>query len=178
MGDRPSGGGQATAAISFKPGGSAVLGTPIFDQGTGTYTTLCQVVAEELQVPLEHIQVEIWNTDAIPFDSGVAGNRAIRINTIVAYEAVQETKRELLRLAARELDWSEERLVFAGEEIRCTDREAAIPWTDLLARASTSVTGRAHIEERGRSHITSFAAQVVEVAVDPETGEVKILHFT
>src|SRR5438128_5106018 len=178
MGDRPSGGGQATAAISFKPGGSAVLGTPIFDQGTGTYTTLCQVVAEELYVPLERIEVEIWNTDVIPFDSGVAGSRATRINTIVAYEAVQETKRELLRLAARELDWPEARLTFAGDEIRCTDREAAMCWADLLVRAGTSVTGRAHIEERGRSHITSFAVQVVEVAIDPETGEVKILRFT
>ena len=178
IGDRPAGGGQATAAITLRPDGSVILGTPIFDQGTGTYTTLCQVVAEELQVPLEHIQVEIWNTDAIPFDSGVAGSRATRINTIVAYEAVQETKRELLRLAARELDWPEERLAFAGDAIRCADREAAIRWTDLLARADTSVTGRAHIEERGRSHITSFAVQVAEVSVDPETGEVQLLRFT
>ncbi len=129
-------------------------------------------------MPLERVQVEIWNTDVIPFDSGVAGSRATRTNTIVAYEAVQETKRELLRLAARELDWPEARLTFAGDEIRCTDREAAMCWADLLVRAGTSVTGRAHIEERGCSHITSFAVQVVEVAIDPETGEVKILRFT
>jgi xanthine dehydrogenase molybdenum-binding subunit len=121
-------------------------------------------------VPLECIQVEIWNTDAIPFDSGVAGSRATRINTIVAYEAAQETKRELLRLAARALDWPEKTLAFAGDEIRRTDREEAIRWPDLL--------GRAHIEERGRAHITSFAAQVAEVAVDPETGQVTLLRFT
>jgi CO/xanthine dehydrogenase Mo-binding subunit len=178
IGDRPSGGGQATAAITLKPDGSVILGTPIFDQGTGTYTTLCQVVAEELQVPLERIQVEIWNTDAIPFDSGVAGSRATRINTIVAYEAVQEAKHELLRLAAHELDWPEDRLAFAGDEIRCADLGTAMRWTDLLARADTSVTGRAHVDERGRSHITSFAVQVAEVAVDPETGEVQLLRFT
>jgi CO/xanthine dehydrogenase Mo-binding subunit len=178
IGDRPAGGGQATAAITLQPDGRVILGTPIFDQGTGTYTTLCQVVAEELRVPLEHIQVEIWDTDALPFDSGVAGSRATRINTIVAYEAAQETKRELLRLAARTLGWPEEALTFAGDEIHRTDREAAIRWTDLLARAEVSVTGRAHIEERGRSHITSFAVQVAEVAVDPETGAVTLLRFT
>jgi CO/xanthine dehydrogenase Mo-binding subunit len=178
IGDRPAGGGQATAAITLRPDGSVILGTPIFDQGTGTYTTLCQVVAEELRVPPERVQVEIWNTDAIPFDSGVAGSRATRINTIVAYEAAQETKRELLRLAARELDWPEERLVLAGDEIRYTDREEALRWTDLLARTGASVTGRAHIEERGRAHITSFAVQVAEVSVDSETGEVQILRFT
>jgi CO/xanthine dehydrogenase Mo-binding subunit len=178
IGDRPAGGGEATAAITLKPDGSVILGTPIFDQGTGTYTTLCQVVAEELQVPLERIQIEIWNTDAIPFDSGVAGSRATRINTIVAYEAVQETKKELLRLAAQHLDWPEAALTFAGDEIRRTDGGAAIRWADLLARANTSVTGQTHIEERGRSHITSFAAQVAEVAVDPDTGAVTLLRYT
>ncbi len=178
IGDRPAGGGQATMAITLKPDGSVILGTPIFDQGTGTYTTLCQVVAEELRVPPERVQIDIWNTDAIPFDSGVAGSRATRINTIVAYEAVQETKRELCRLAARELGWPEKTLAFAGDEIRRTDMDAAMRWTALLARAGESVTGRAHIEERGRAHITSFAAQVAEVAVDPETGAVKLLRFT
>jgi CO/xanthine dehydrogenase Mo-binding subunit len=178
IGDRPAGGGQSTAAITLQPDGRVILGTPIFDQGTGTYTTLCQVVAEELQVPLERIQIDIWDTDAIPFDSGVAGSRATRINTIAAYEAAQETKRELLRLTTRTLGWPEETLSFAGDEVRCADREAAIRWTDLLARTGTSVTGRAHIEERGRSHITSFTAQVAEVAVDPETGEVTLRRFT
>jgi xanthine dehydrogenase molybdenum-binding subunit len=122
--------------------------------------------------------MDIWNTDAIPFDSGVAGSRATRINTIAAYEAVQETKRELFRLATRTLGWPEKNLTFAGDEIRCAEPKAAIHWTDLLVRAGESVTGRAHIEERGRSHITSFAAQVAEVAVDPETGEVTLLRFT
>ena len=62
--------------------GRVILGTPIFDQGTDTYTTLRQVVAEELQIEPAHIEIEVWDTDAIPFDSGVAGSRATRINTI------------------------------------------------------------------------------------------------
>jgi CO/xanthine dehydrogenase Mo-binding subunit len=178
IGDRPAGGGEATATVTLKADGSVILGTPIFDQGTGTYTTLCQVVAEELQVPLECIRVEIWDTDAIPFDSGVAGSRATRINTIVAYEAAQEAKRELFRLAARALGWPDDAVALVGGEIRRTDQEAALPWTALLARTGESVTGRAHIEERGRSHITSFAAQIAEVSVDPETGQVTLLRYT
>jgi CO/xanthine dehydrogenase Mo-binding subunit len=82
------------------------------------------------------------------------------------------------QLAARELRWPEKTLAFAGDEIRRTDVEEAIRWADLLARAGSAVSGRAHIEEHGRSHITSFAAQVAEVAVDPETGQVRLLHFT
>jgi carbon-monoxide dehydrogenase large subunit len=178
IGERPSGGGEATASITVKPDGRIVLGTPIFDQGTDTYTTLCQVTAEELGVLPEQVQIEIWNTDAIPFDSGVAGSRATRINTTVAYEAAQEVKRALCRLAARELGWPEDRLCVVGAEIHRTDCDAALPWRDLVARSGEAVTGRAHIEEPARSHITSFAAQVAEVSVDPETGEVKLLRFT
>jgi CO/xanthine dehydrogenase Mo-binding subunit len=154
------------------------LGTPIFDQGTGTYTTLCQVVAEELQVSPDRIRLEIWNTDALPFDSGVAGSRATRINTMVAYAAAQETKRELFHLAAQQLGWPEATLALMGADIRRTDTNEALPWTDLLARAGIAVTGRAHIEAKGRAHITSFAVQVAEVAVDPETGEITLRRYT
>jgi xanthine dehydrogenase molybdenum-binding subunit len=178
IGDRPSGGGEATAAITLHADGRMVLGTPIFDQGTDTYTTLTQVVAEELQVAPEDIEIEVWDTDAIPFDSGVAGSRATRINTMVAYEAVQNVKRELMALAARLFECASDVLTFAGADIHRTDRDEAVTWRDLLDRTGETVSGRAHIEAEGRSHITSFAAQVAEVSVDPDTGEITLLNFT
>jgi len=178
IGDRPSGGGEATAAITLHPDGRMVLGTPIFDQGTDTYTTLCQVVAEELHVNPEHIEIEVWDTDAIPFDSGVAGSRATRINTMVAYEAAQDVKRELLALAARLFECTSNMLTFEGAEIRRADRDATVAWRDLLDRTGETVSGRAHLEASGRSKITSFAAQVAEVSVDPDTGAIKLLNFT
>jgi 4-hydroxybenzoyl-CoA reductase subunit alpha len=46
-----------------------------------------------------------------------------------------------------------------------------------VARAGEPVSGQAHITG-ARPHRTSFVAQVAEVAVDPETGEVELLHFT
>jgi CO/xanthine dehydrogenase Mo-binding subunit len=122
IGDRPSGGGEATASSTVRPDGRVILGTPIFDQGTDTYTTLCQVVAEELQIEPEHIELEVWDTDAIPFDSGVAGSRATRINTMVAYEAAQHEKRELIALAARYFACAPDALAFDGAHIRRTDR--------------------------------------------------------
>ena len=54
--DRGAGGGEGSAEVTLRPHGSIVLATPIFDQGTGTYTTLIQVVAEELQVPTGRIE--------------------------------------------------------------------------------------------------------------------------
>jgi CO/xanthine dehydrogenase Mo-binding subunit len=176
--DRGSGGGEGTTDITLKPDGSVVIGTPIFDQGTGTYTTLIQVTSEELGVPLDRISVEVWDTDKLEFDSGVAGSRASRVNTISCFLAAEEVRRQLGELAVSELGWPADQLSFAGNEIRRTDIEEAVTWQELLQRAGKPITGRGHSEETGRGPITSFAAQVAEVSVDRETGEVRLLKLT
>ena len=180
VGERPAGGGEATAAVTFRADGRVVLGTPIFDQGTGVYTLLRQVVAEELGLPPERIEVEVWNTDAVPNDSGVAGSWATRLNTGAGHDAAQEARKALLHFAAERQGWPEESLSLHGEEIRSRDIEERLRWADLLAREGESVTGRAHFFGAmfEGPHITSFAAQVAEVAVDPETGEVRLLGLT
>jgi CO/xanthine dehydrogenase Mo-binding subunit len=178
MCDRAPVGGEGTLQITLHPDGSVALGTPIFDQGTGTYATHFQVVAEELEVPIEKIRFEVWATGAVSGDAGIGGMRATRLNTLVAHEAVQDTKQALFRLASEHLGWPLEQQELRGGHIRRTDNGESTPWTQLLQQAGTSVSGRGHINEVGRTKVTCFAAQVAEVAVDPETGEVTLLSFT
>ncbi len=178
LADRPPGGGIGTAEVTLSADGTVVVSTPIFDQGTGTYTTLRQVVAEEMHVPYDDIQIEIWDTDKLPFDSGVAGSRATRVNSIVAFEASQALKQNLVARAAEEMGWPEDRISYVDGELRCTDPEESISWRDLLAKTGEPISGRGHLEDVERSHITSFVAQVAEVEVDPETGQIKVLGIT
>ncbi len=178
--DRGSGGGEGTADITLQPNGDVVIGTPIFDQGTGTYTTLMQVTSEELNVPLERISISVWNTDELKFDSGVAGSRATRVNTAACWQAAQNTKQALLELAARYFDCPLDDLSFTDGMVRRVDLEENVTWQELLTQIGESVSGRGHVVEGGRDspHITSFVAQVAEVSVDPETGETKLLKLT
>jgi len=180
--DRGSGGGEGTTDITLKPDGTVVIGTPIFDQGTGTYTTLMQVTSEELGVPLDQISIEVWDTDKLDFDSGVAGSRASRVNTVSCFLAAEEVRRQLGELAASKLGWSADSVSFAGNAVRNTDLEETVTWQELLQRADKEITGRGHSQEGARGtnqpHITSFSAQVAEVSVDRETGEVKLLKLT
>jgi CO/xanthine dehydrogenase Mo-binding subunit len=178
IGDRGTGGGEGTVEVTLNPDGTMVLGTPIFDQGSGTYTLLAQVVAEELGVPVEKLDINVWDTDVVPSDSGLAGSHGTRINSIAGHAAAQEAKSELFRLAVRYLGWPADRLVLRGNEVRRTDLEEAIPWPELLRRSGETISVRRHVDETARSHITSFAAQVAEVSVDPETGEIRLLSFT
>ena len=178
MCDRAPVGGEGTMTITLDASGDIVIGTAIFDQGTGTYATQRQVVAEELGIEPDRVHFEYWPTGRVGFDAGVGGMRATRVNSILAYEAAQDTKRALLAMAAETLGWPEDRLVLRGNEVRRTDQEEAITWTELITKAGRPAIGNGHVNEQGRTQVTCFAVQVAEVEVDPETGEVKLLNFT
>ncbi|MPZ49008.1 MAG: molybdopterin-dependent oxidoreductase [Dehalococcoidia bacterium] len=178
IGERSSGGGQGTAIVTLCPDGAVLLETPVFDQGTGTYTTLCQVVAEELSLPVNRVQIKVRDTDVVPFDSGIAGSRGTRVNSTAAFQAAEAARLELFRVAHDFLGWPEDQMSLSGDNLERLDSEDVILWHDLVKRLGKPLIGEVHVEESGRSHVTSFVAQVAEVAVDPETGAVQLLRFT
>ncbi|MEZ4502322.1 MAG: xanthine dehydrogenase family protein molybdopterin-binding subunit [Dehalococcoidia bacterium] len=179
VGDHGSGGGIGNAEVRLHPGGAVTLGTPIFDQGSGTYTTLQQVVAEELHVPTSRITLEIWDTDETDDDSGIGGSRATRVNTRTAHEAALEARAALVRLVAERLDVAEDTIALEGDEVRIEGDGGRVErWPELLSRWEETAVGRARVEDREAIRLTGFVAQVAEVAVDEETGEIEVLGIT
>jgi CO/xanthine dehydrogenase Mo-binding subunit len=176
--ERTAAGGESHSAVTLNPDGSVVVNTSIFEPGTGTYTVLRKIVAEELHLPLDRIQVEVWDTDAVPFDTGVGGSRVTRIAGTAAYRAAGEALQEVRRIAADLLAWPEERMTVQGDQIVRQDTGEQIPWPDILQRLGRPVVGESSVADPNRSSITSFTVQVAEVSVDPETGQVKLLQFT
>jgi CO/xanthine dehydrogenase Mo-binding subunit len=178
MGERPPAGGESHAAVTLNPDGSVIVHTSIFEPGTGTYTILRQIVAEELQIPLESIQVQVWDTDSVPFDTGVGGSRVTRVAGGATYQAAREAAREVCMAAAELLAWPEEDLILRGADVIRQDTGESHPWAALLQRWGESVVGRGTVQDMHPSPVTSFTAQVAEVAVDPETGAVQLLRLT
>ena len=178
FGDRSPGGGESNVGVTLNPDGSVVVGTPIFEQGSGTYTMLSQIVSEELGIPVERIRIEIWSTGAVDNDSGVGGARVARSASIATHGAIVEVRQEVLRLAAELLGWPEERLALSGDDVVREDTGERHPWSQLLAQVERPVMGRGINEGWEHAPVTSFTAQIAEVSVDQETGEVKLLRFT
>jgi CO/xanthine dehydrogenase Mo-binding subunit len=175
IGERATGAGEGTVEIVLMPDGRAVLGTPMFDQGTGTYTTIAQVAGEELGIPPDQFELQVWDTDELPSDSGLTGSRGTNVNTQAAHEAAQTVKRDLVHLASEYLGWPEGGVAYAAGQLSADGQ--AVSWQQLVARSGQPVRARAHIQAK-RSHVTSFVAQVAEVSVDPDTGQVEVLKFT
>jgi CO/xanthine dehydrogenase Mo-binding subunit len=180
IGDRGPGGGIGTTQITLRGNGTVLLHTPVFDQGTGQYTTIRQVVAEEIGIDPERIDVDVWSTDTetVETDSGLGGSRGTRVNSAAAYAASQKLKDELKRLAAKELEWpAEAEVVYeSGRVFRKSTGESA-SWQDIASRVG-DVVATASIDDTANLHISGFSVQVAEVEVDKETGEITLKKFT
>jgi len=173
-----SGGGEAHASVTLGLDGSVVLSTPIFEQGTGTYTMLQQVAAECLGMAPERVQIHVWDTDAVSNDTGISADRGTRLGSQAAYGAADEAKRQLYKLAAELLSWPEEHLTMIGDDVVRDDTGEPHPWQALIERTGAPVVGRADVEDSGPPSVTSFSAQIAEVAVDLETGQIEVVRLT
>ena len=179
MGYRGPGAGTTSLRLTLSPDGSVVIHTSVFEQGTGTYTTLRQIVAEELSFDPEEIQVQILDTDSgVTFDTGIGGSRGTRVASGAAFSAANEIKEELFTLAEKLLGWPKAEIAIDGREIVRQKTKERRRWDRLLAQVGRSISKEVVNRDNEHSPVTAFAAQVAEVAVDPESGEVKLLHFT
>ena len=175
---KDQGEGVSSAAVAFRADGVVLLNTSVFEQGTGSYTALAQIVGEALNVPPALIEVQAWETDDGPFDTGVGASRVTRVAGPAAYEAAMSARDELFLLAARLLGWPADRIALAGGAVTRTDTGESAPWAGLVAQAGGPVAGRATNNEHEPSPVGSAMAQIAEAHVDPETGAVQVLKIT
>ena len=179
MGYRGPGAGSTSLKIFLNPDGSMVIETALFEQGTGTYTTLRQIAAEELSCEPDEIQIKIVDTDfGVPFDSGIGGSRGTRVATGVAFQAARAAIAELLNIAEKLLGWKKTEIDLVGKHLVNKKTKNRQRWDDLLARVGRSIIGEAVNRDDEHSPVTAFAAQVAEVSVDSETGEVILRRLT
>ncbi len=119
------------------------------------------------------------DTDSgVPFDSGIGGSRGTRVATGTAFTAARDAREKLLGLAEKLLGWPKEEIEIAGNDLIHKKTKARQRWEELLSRVGRSITGEAVTRDDAHSPVTAFAAQVAEVSVDPETGEVQLRRLT
>ncbi len=178
IGERAPGGGQTNARVEFQPGGTVAIYTSIFEQGSGTYTTLRQMAADILDVPLERVTLRVWDTDASDFDLGAGASRFSRMASAAVNEAATGAKQALFALAAERLRWPKDAIGLHGGELRNERSGATAALEDVLSYAPGPVGADARYDDMSRAHETAFTVQVAEVEVDPETGQVRLRKFT
>ena len=184
--------GEPHAVINLKldyDGGITVL-TGASDIGQGSSTLLAQVVAEVLSLSLARIRVIATDSALTPKDNGSYSSRVSFMVGNAAIRAAEELKRVLVAAAAKRLEVSPADIEWDGEHCRVagTDRtlafgeavEAALVDTGtLMVKGAWSTPpetqgGKFRGAAVGSTAGFSYAAQVVEVAVDEDTGQVTV----
>ena len=100
-----TGGWSTSATVKINEDGTITLITGATDMGTGyLYTSVLQVVAEELGVRAEDIHLVQGDTDTTPYDHGIGGSRGTSTIGKVAQMAAAKTKEELFCEAAKKFN--------------------------------------------------------------------------
>jgi CO/xanthine dehydrogenase Mo-binding subunit len=181
----------SSAAVQLNADGSAVLLTSSVDMGQGALTSLAQIVAEELGVPFEKVTVTLPDTDMTPYDKSTSSSRTTFHMGQAAQKAAREIRRQLLEVAAKQLEARVEDLELSegAAWVRGVPDKRMSVGKIFQSRFGSSVGsmfgGHCFKSEGGLNPKTGkgkaaafwfFSACGVEVEVDIETGKVRVLR--
>lgn len=174
------------AELRVHPTGTAVLRISVQTQGQGHETTFAQIVAEELGIPVDDIEVVHGDTDQTPFGLGTYGSRSTPVSgaaTSMVARKVRERARlvasAMLEAAPADLEWQKGRWSVKGDPGQGrTIQEIALAAHSNL-ELPEGVEG--HLDATcvyNPPNLTfPFGAYICVVDVDPGTGQVKVRRF-
>ncbi|MFD7715160.1 molybdopterin-dependent oxidoreductase [Streptomyces sp. NPDC059814] len=171
----PPGGHIADARIGLLADGTLDLAVGTAEFGNGTTTVHRQIAAGELGTTVDRITVRQSDTDVVKHDTGAFGSTGTVVAGKATLRASQALAETLLTFAAAHLGVHRDecRLVEDAVEHRGTP----IPLKELHAAAQS--TGRELAADGhfgGTPRSVAFNAQWFRLAVDPGTGEIRILR--
>src|SRR5947199_712452 len=145
------------------------------DIGTGTRTVMAQIAAEELGFPLERVEVTLGDTSRGPYATLSAGSSTTPSMGPAVRAAAADAKRQIVEIAAQRYHLEERILDVKDGNVVSADGSS---WpleevTGLLEDAQILGKGARGPNPTGMRVLT-FGVQVAEVAVDVETGEVRV----
>ena len=178
VGNWVSKGGESYCFIKIDEKGEVTLSTAVMDTGPGAYTIMRQIVAEELKVSVDSIKVEILDTTKVLKDTGVRGSSSTRVHGGSAYEAVKRAREEILRAAAQAMNGSPEELIVYDGGVTHGRAERRMSYREIAQANGGPIVAEGHYVNMKEGPETSTVAQVAEVEVDEETGEVKVRRVT
>ena len=169
----------AAAAMKMNEDASFNLMVGSADIGTGSDTTLCQVAAEVLGVPLDHILIRSGDTDDISFDYGAYASSTAYITGTCVLKAAEDARQQIVVVAGRMMDEDPEDLLVHDCKVTALNGKSVtlqeVAMECLYGEHKTLIMGRG-------SHATKespppFVAMFAEVEVDTETGRVRPIQI-
>jgi carbon-monoxide dehydrogenase large subunit len=178
--------GYDSAVVRMEPSGQLVVSVGVSDHGQGHHTTLAQLAAQELSVPLGQIKVVHGDTAVCPYGMGtfssrsaVCGGGAVVLASRKLRDKLLRISAQLLEVAADDLELSAGRVSVRGGGpsvgLRDVARVAYLDVSKLPAGVEPRLEEAAQYDAGGGTYANAVHAATVEV--DPETGQFAFLRY-
>ncbi|MER5903224.1 aerobic carbon-monoxide dehydrogenase large subunit [Streptomyces mirabilis] len=174
------------AELRVHPTGKAVLRISVQTQGQGHETTFAQIVAEELGIPPEDVDVVHGDTDQTPFGLGTYGSRSTPVSGAAAAMVARKVRERakivasaMLEVSPDDLEWEKGRWYVTG------DPDQGRTMTEIALAAHSNL----ELPEGVEGHLDAtcvynppnltfpFGAYICVADVDADTGQVKVRRF-
>ncbi|MFE5081567.1 aerobic carbon-monoxide dehydrogenase large subunit [Streptomyces mirabilis] len=174
------------AELRVHPTGKAVLRISVQTQGQGHETTFAQIVAEELGIPPDDVEVVHGDTDQTPFGLGTYGSRSTPVSGAAAAMVARKVRERakivasaMLEVSPDDLEWEKGRWFVTG------DPDQGRTMTEIALAAHSNLELPEGVE--GQLDATCvynppnltfpFGAYICVTDVDADTGQVKVRRF-
>jgi len=182
---------HATVNLKLDFDGTIVILTGASEIGQGSNTILVQCVAEVLGIYPAKVKIVAADSRVTPKDNGSYSSRVTYMVGNAAIEAANNLKGVLVEAAARKLDVAPEDVECLGEIYRAGTQDEGMTFEEVVMAAlegTGTITVKGNFDTMpeswggkkyrgaaiGGSMAFAYAAQVVEVTVDPETADISV----
>ncbi len=177
----PGGTEPAVATCRLESDGTMTVVVGTVDL-TGSDTSLALIAAEGLGMPVTSVSVAHDDTDTMPYSGGTGGSKTTYSMGPAVLAAAQDARSQVLSIAADILEASAADLEIEGDKVVVRGSPgSSVALTDIAARSMTFAGKYEPVYGRGRAAVRTsspmFAVHMAKVAVDPGTGEVRVLDY-
>jgi aerobic carbon-monoxide dehydrogenase large subunit len=173
-----------SAELRLHPTGKAILKLGVKSQGQGHETTFAQIVAGELGIPAENVEVREGDTDNTPFGLGTYASRSTPVcgaaTAIVSRKIREKGKKiaaHMLEASPEDMEWTGERFQVKGSPDRGATMEEVsfAAYTNVPEGEEAGLEGVTYYDPPEMTY--PFGAYICVVEIDRGTGQVEVKRF-
>jgi len=179
--------GWESSTVRMHPFGKVTVITGSSPHGQGHATSWSQIVATELGVPFDDIEVIHGDTAFAPYGLGTYGSRSLAVAGTALWRSVEKVREKARAIAAHELEcsvsdleWADGRWHVKGSPDRGRSIQdiATSAWVAADLPEGLEPGMEATTFHDPPNFTFPFGTHVCEVEIDPETGRVEIVRYT
>ncbi|HUY20373.1 MAG TPA: xanthine dehydrogenase family protein molybdopterin-binding subunit [Candidatus Binataceae bacterium] len=180
------GGGWESATIRMEPDCKVTVLTGVSPHGQGQETSFAQLVADELGIGIDDVNVVHGDTAIVQYGTGTFGSRGTSVGGAALMMATQKLQAKMKKIASTMMEVPPDQIVFhQGTMALASDLTKSIPMQRVVDGAygyKVTIPG----VEPGLNEVASyeptactfpFGTHACVVEVDPDTGVVKFLRY-